>query len=239
MRLLLLICFVPLLAMAAEPPTLLARRGKLLVEENFAATPPAYVQKPGVGFASGFAGWRFNTAARGGTWSVVDGTWQGIENPAAKHPATTSYGFNFTDVIIQAEVRMDDVPLDGRPARHLQFRTTDEKDYVCSLILKPDGFRIQKDDNDHGGPDKAQPLGQRQTPLALGTWHTCVLEILGAEMVGTVDGQSLTGTHPFIATAKKSVMFVVGGQGSVRNFQVYAAEPNPEWPRLKATLSHP
>lgn len=222
---------------AEEPaPTLMTLRGKLLVEQNFEKPLPPFDGKSN-GFASGFSGWRYNSAARGGHWDVVDGTFHGAENPEAKHPATASYGFDFKDVVIECELRLNEVPLDGRPARYMNVRTTDTKDYICSVILNEKGFRIQKDDNDHGGPDKAVSLGAVTTPLKLNEWHKVVFEILGEEMVGTVDGKSLTGTHPLIASEKHSVMFVAGVDGSVRNFKVWQALPNPAWSKNKAAIT--
>lgn len=217
-------------------PTLMTTRGKLLVDQNFAEPLPPFDGKSN-GFASGFKGWRYNAAERGGHWEVKDGCFTGAENPAVHHPATASYGFEFKDVIVQCEVRMNDVPLNERKFRYINVRTTDTKDYVCSIILSQAGFRIQKDDNDHDGPDKAVPLGEKKTPLKLNEWHKVLFEIKGNEMVGTVDGQSLTGSHPLIASEKHSVMFVMGVEGSVRNLKAWEALPNTEWRTNKAKLA--
>ena len=131
---------------------------------------------------------------------------------------------------------MHDVPLEGRKFRSFWVRTTDAKDYVCSIMLSQGGMRIQKDDNDHGGPDKAVPLGDLRTPINLGEWQKLVFEILGDEMVGTLNGRSLTGRHPLIASEKRSIMFVSGVEGGVRNLRVWEAKPNPDWPRHKQAL---
>ena len=216
-------------------PTLMTVRGKPLLEQNFEKALPPFDGKS-KGFASGFKGWRYNASERGGHWEVKDGCFTGAENPAVHHPATASYGFDFKDAVIQCEVRMNDVPLDGRKNRYINVRTTDEKDYVCTVILSEGAFRIQKDDNDHDGPDKAVPLGVKKMPLKLNEWHKVLFEIKGDEMVGTVDGQSLTGSHSLITSAKHSVMFVMGVEGSVRNFKAWEALPNPEWEKNKAKL---
>ena len=219
----LLLLLVSPASYGGEPPlpkTVLGRPGKLLVEQLFEKALPPFDGKSN-GFASGFSGWRYNSAARGGHWDVVDGTFHGMENAAVQHPATASYGFPFKDVIISVEVRMNDVPLDGRRARFANVRTTDTKDYVCSVILTEKGFRIQKDDNDHGGPDKAEPLAHDDTTLELGVWHPVIFEILGEQMAVTVDGRTLTGKHALIASEKQSVMFVSGVDASFRNFRVW------------------
>lgn len=216
-------------------PALMTTRGKLLVEQNFEEPLPTFDGKSN-GFASGFKGWRYNATERGGRWEVKYGCFTGAENPAVHHPATASYGFDFKDVIIQCEVRMNDVPLDGRKFRYLNVRTTDTKDYVCSIILSQAGFRIQKDDNDHDGSDKAVPLAEKKMPLKLNEWHKVLFEIRGNEMAGSVDGQSLTGSHPLIASEKHSVMFVMGVEGSVRNLKAWEALPNAQWEANKAKL---
>lgn len=218
------------------PETLLTKPGKLLVEQLFEKPLPPFDGKSN-GFASGFSGWRHNAVPRGGKWAVADGIFTGYENPEMKHPATASYGFPFKSVVISVEVRMNDVPKDNRPTRFASIRTTDTKDYVCSVTLNETGFRISKDDNDHAGPDKAVPLGAFSQPLKLGEWHRVVFEILGEQMVGTVDGVSLIGTHPLIASEKQSVMFVAGVESSFRNFRAWEAQPNPEWEKNKAKLA--
>ncbi len=236
MKSVLLFAALTSLAVAGDPPTLMTTRGHLLVDENFEKPLPPFDGKSN-GFASGFKSWRYNAAERGGHWEVKDGAFTGSENPAVQHPATASRGFDFKNVVIQCELRMNDVPLEGRKFRFMMVRTTDTKDYVCSVVINEGGFRIQKDDNDHAGPDKAVPLGKVKTPLKLGEWRTVVFEILGEEMVGTVDGHSLTGTHPLIGSEKCSVMFVAGMDGSVRNFKVWEALPNPDWAKNKAALA--
>jgi hypothetical protein len=227
--------FVSANVAAEDLPTLMTKRGKQIVDQPLDQSPPLFDGKSN-GFASGFKGWRWNAVPRGGKWAIENGAFRGRETPEVKHPATASYGFDFKNVIIQCEVRMNDVPMEGRAARYLNIRTTDTKDYICSIILNEAGFRIQKDDNDHGGPDKAVPLGAAKLPMKLNEWQTVVFEIMGDEMVGTVNGKSLTGNHPLIASEKRSVMFVCGVEGSFRNLKAWEAEPNPEWAKNKAKI---
>lgn len=223
-------------ATAQDPlPALLNVRGPLLVDQPLDKPLPPFDGKSN-GFASGFKGWRYNAVERGGRWEIVDGAFKGWENPAVNHPATASHGFDFKDVVIQCEVRMNDVPLDGRRYRSLGIRTTDTKDYVCSILINQGGFRIQKDDNDHAGPDKSVPLGEAKLPLKLNEWIKVLFEIRGEEMCATVNGVTLTGTHPLISSAKCSIMFVCGVEGSVRNLKVWEGLPNPEWPGKKAAI---
>ncbi|MFA6561381.1 MAG: hypothetical protein WCV00_05680 [Verrucomicrobiia bacterium] len=223
-------------AVAADqlPKTLMTQRGKLLVSEDF-ANPITPVKHPG--FASGYSGWRFNVSPKGGRWEVVDGVFKGVEITESNHPATACYGLVFKDVVIQCELRLHDVPLDGRENRYMQVRGTDVKDYVWSAIISPTGLRAQADDdNPATGRTKPVPLGAAAVPVKLGEWQTVVVEIKGDEMVVTLGSKSVTGAHPRIGREKHCIMFVAGVEGSVRHFRVWEALPNPNWPKNKAKI---
>src|SRR5436190_24116826 len=96
MKLVAVLAFLLTLSAAADDllPTLMNTRGKLLVDQPMQQQPPPFDGKSN-GFASGFKGWRYNSAERGGHWEVVDGAFKGAENPTVNHPATASYGFDF------------------------------------------------------------------------------------------------------------------------------------------------
>jgi hypothetical protein len=228
-------------ALAAEPEvpaTLMTRCGKLLVYETFEQVPPPYTGKP-KGFASGFAGWRYDMGKRAGTWKVSDGSLNGVETPGVMHPATASIGVPFHNAVIACEIQMEDVPLQGRRGRSISVRAVDDKDYVCTVGIWPGGFHIQKDDNDHAGPDVNERLGLTKVSNPLGTWVPVVFEIYGDEMVGTVNGVSLTGRHPNIDRDKHSVMFVISNEGRVRNVRIWEALPHPDWAANQAKLPAP
>ncbi|MCX6900149.1 MAG: DUF1080 domain-containing protein [Verrucomicrobia bacterium] len=216
------------------PKTLMTQRGKLLVSEDFvkSITP---VKHPG--FASGYSGWRFNVSTKGGRWEVVNGVFKGVEIVESNHPATACYGLVFKDVVIQCELRLHDVPLGGRKNRYMQVRATDVKDYVATAVISPTGLRAQADDdNPATGRTKPVLLGAAAVPVKLGEWQTVVVEIKGDEMVVTLNGKSVVGTHPRIGREKRCIMFVAGVEGSVRHFRVWEALSNPDWPKNKARI---
>lgn len=228
---------------AEEAPTLMTTRGKLLASEDFAAAPVPFTGKP-VGFASGFTGWRYNSSAtggKGGRWEIAKGEFRGIETPGANHPATASFGLTFQDVIIQCEVRLNDVPDEGRKYRSLFVKATDAKDYVISLSLGQGGLFLTPYDTDKINPaTKQREKGatvKLLKPIKLDEWHTVVLEIQGNEVVGTLDGQSITLSHPLIGTTKHSLMLGAGTEASFRKLRVWEALPNAEGEKNKAKLS--
>jgi hypothetical protein len=233
------VSIVPAFAGDDLPATLLATRGKLLYSEDFAQPLPPLTGKP-VGFASGFSGWRYNVGPRGGNWSEVDGVFQGAENPEAHHPATASYGIDFKDAIVQCEVRLDDVPDEGRKARYLQIKATDTKDYVVLVTVSQSGLTGRPFDDAHINPANHQRMEGTAVhvaaPVKLGEWHTVVLEIKGEEAVGSIDGKSITFSDPIIGWDKHSIMLVAGTQGSFRHLRIWEALPNAAWPKNKEAL---
>jgi hypothetical protein len=228
---------------AEDVPTRMTTRGKELYQEDFAKPLAKYTGKPN-GYASGFAGWLIHGTgpeSRGGQWKQVDGRFQGYENPQVKHPATASYGIKFQNIILQCQLRLEDVALDkdpahGRKARYIQLRATNEKSYLCSLNLNTGGFSINKDDNDRDGPDVRETLATHKKALALGQWHTVLIEIMGDEYVATVNGHAITGHHPAIAQLKHSFMIVTGPEGSIRDLRFWEAKPNADWPMTRALI---
>lgn len=231
-------------ALAADelPKTLMTTRGRLLVSEDF--TPPLapVVGKP-VGFASGFTGWRYNAGPAGGksgVWKLADGVFTGVESPGANHPATASFGFQFTDAVIQCEVRLNDVPDEGRKYRSLFVKATDAKDYVIALSVGSGGLFLTPYDAERINPTTKQrekgTAGRVLTPVKLNEWHTVVLEIKGTEVVGTIDGKSTTLSNPLIGTAKHSIMLGAGTEASFRHLRVWEALPNEGWAAAKAAL---
>lgn len=226
----------------ALPKTLMTTRGKWLASENFTAPLAPFTGTP-KGFASGFSGWRFNTNPKSGKWEQADGVFKGMELTESHHPATASFGMKFKNAIIQCEVRLDNVPADGRPYRTVFMKLTDEKDYVCSLSVGPGGAFLSAYDAAKINPKTRQrergPLAKALQPVKLDAWHTLVLEVQGDEVVGTLDGRSITVSNALIGTEKHSVMIGAGTQGSFRNFRVWEALPNVEWSKNKQALLAP
>lgn len=240
------LCLLTLLTLAltaaAEdslPKTLMTQRGKLLASEDF-AKPLAPSTGVPVGFASGFSGWRFNIKPKAGKWEQTDGIFKGIELAESHHPATASYGLQYKDAVIQCEVRLDNVPADGREYRTVFLNVTDTKDYLFQLSVGIGGVFLTPFDAARINPTSKQrergSSAKALLPLKLDAWHTLVIEIKGDEAVATLDGRSITVSNPVIGADKHSVMIGAGTQGSFRKFRVWEALPNADWEKNKAAL---
>ncbi len=243
-KLLLLALFACVAPCLAEdlPKTLMTSRGRLLMSEDFAGPLAPLTGKP-VGFASGFEGWRYNAGpatGKGGMRKLGDGCFTGIESPEAHHPATVSFGMKFKDAVIQCEVRLDDVPAEGRQYRSFFVKATDAKDYVCAVFGSTSGVNALAYDDAHADPKTRQrakfPAVSAALSSKLGEWHTVVLEIRGEELVATMDGKSVTLSSPLVGIDKHSIMLGAATQASFRHLRVWEALPNADWEKNKADL---
>jgi hypothetical protein len=217
------------------PQTWATIRGKALYSEALDRMPERTSDKV-QRFASGFKGWRFNSGpdgGKGGRWEPSDNAFHGIESPGANHPATASYGIDFQDAIIQVDVRLNDVPAEGRKYRSIFVKATDEKDYVCGLFLGQGGLNLVPYSADRINPASNQrekdPQASVPVSLNLGEWYTVLLEIKDGEAVGSVAGRMVTVKAPLIAAPKCSVMLGVGTDASFKNLQIWEALSNPDW----------
>ena len=122
-----------------------------------------------------------------------------------------------------------DVKFDG--AKTTSLSINGPKDHLARIIVSPTRFAVQRDDQDHDGPDKAVVFLTKPVELAPGTWHTVVLEMVGDTMVGTLDGKiEGHGSDPtFAAKEKMTPGFTVAGESaSFRNVRIYTAKPEPK-----------
>lgn len=230
------------LAAGAEeslPQTFMTQRGRLVLSEDF-DKPLAASTGVAKGFASGFSGWRFNQNPKAGRWEQNGGHFAGIELVESHHPATASYGMTFQDAIIQCDVRLDGVPADGRKYRNVFLKLTDEKDYVIQVSVGPGGlFLTPYDASRLNTTSKQRERGKSaivKFPVKQDEWHTLVVEVRGEEVVGTLDGRSVTLSSPLIGASKHSIMIGAGTQGSFRRFRVWEAQAHPDWSENKTRL---
>lgn len=201
-------------AARAEDKPLLAVQGKAIYENNLS---------DGAG-----APWK----AAKGKWEPVDGALRGSELEADKHGAVTRLPNKLKDFVIEYEFKFA-----GARATSLSINAI--KDHMARINITPKSVTIQRDDNDHEGPDKAVVFARFPVDLGDG-WHKVRLEMVGDKMLGKVDDLVAWGANDLFLTDKASPGFTVGGQSvDFRNFAIYEATLNPAWEEVKSTLPKP
>ncbi len=202
------------LAAAADKP-MLAIPGEVIYESKLDAAPGAP--------------WK----AAKGQWELKEGVLRGSELAADKHGAVTRLPNKLSDFVVEYEFKFEG-------ARTTSLSINAAKDHMARINIMPKFVTIQRDDNDHEGPDKAVIFARFPADLAPGTWHKVRLEMVGDTMLGQVDDLTAWGSSDLFKAEKVSPGFTVGGESvDFRNLTIRAAKLNPEWESVKATLPKP
>ncbi len=201
-------------AAAADKP-LLAIPGAVIYESKLDTAPAAP--------------WK----AAKGKWELVEGVMRGAEIPADKHGAVTRLPNKLQDFVIEYEFKFE-----GAKSTSLSINAV--KDHMARIMITPVSVTVQRDDNDHEGPDKSVIFARFPAKLTPGTWHKVRLEMVGDSMLGQVDDLIAWGSSELFKTAKLAPGFTVGGQSvDFRNLSIREATQNPEWNAVKTTLPKP
>ncbi len=213
--LLLLLALTGPLAHAAENDPMLAVPGAVIYESKLDSAPGAP--------------WK----AAKGKWELSDGAWKGSELVEDKHGAVIRLPNQLQDFVVEYEFKFE-----GARATSLSINAV--KDHMARISITPKSVTIQKDDNDHEGPDKAVIFARFSVDLAPGVWHKVRLEMVGDKMVGRVNDLVAWGSDPLFLTKKAAPGFTVSGESvAFRNLSIREATLNPKWETVSAGLPKP
>ena len=202
------------MAHAADKP-LLAIPGKVIYENKLDTAPAA----------------PWKTAK--GKWETADGVMRGSEKPEDKHGAVTRLPNKLPDFVIEYEFKFE-----GAKSTSLSINAV--KDHMARIMITPKSVTVQRDDNDHDGPDKAIVFARLAADFAPGTWHKVRMEMVGDTMLGQVDDLIAWGSNDLFKQDRMAPGFTVGGQSvDFRNLKISEAALNPDWETVKATLPKP
>jgi hypothetical protein len=225
-------------ALASDPQESLAQKGKLLFEDDFARAEMAPKWKVGKGI-----------------FELRDGVVTVSENPDDHHGAYAYIkpSFPFKDVVVEYSAK-----LEGSRACHLMVNDSNYKEAHAGHILRAtllqgkvdladykfgamrnDIFEKMKDPNTPGDEKKKlrdsikDKSAAWKVDLDLSQWHKVRVEILGDEMLVSLDDKpagylkSQGLDHP----TKNALGFEVGGKSScLRGMKVWEASAPADWP---------
>lgn len=168
-----------------------------------------------------------------GKWELKDGVLRGSELVADKHGAVTRLPNQLQDFVVEYEFKFE-----GARATSLSINAV--KDHMARILITPGTVTIQRDDNDHEGPDKSVVFARFSAEIKPGVWHKVRLEMVGDLMYGQVDELKAWGSSDLFKTTKASPGFTVAGESvDFRNLVICEATLNPAWESVKATLPKP
>ena len=136
-----------------------------------------------------------------GTWTAKDGVLRGFESGPRRHAPVTMRKLPLKDAVIECEFR-----LEGRATfAGIIFNGSQERGHIVHLVMGKDQLRILA----HPKKGESDELLKQPATLATGEWHRVKIEFQGPTLTATVNGQTITASHPCIAEEK--LTFGLGG----------------------------
>jgi hypothetical protein len=223
---------------AADDACLMAVRGKLLFEDDFARGEMQPKWAVGKGF-----------------WSVKDSVATAAENPEDHHGAYAfiSPNIDYKDVVAEFDFKLDgasdlvlnmrDQRYKGAQAGHILRATIMKKKYQLADMklggMKWEHYNIKKDPNATPEAKKAVDEAIKDKMVTTtatvdhSTWHHARAEVAGAELLLSIDGRPVAYLksggidHP---TKNMLGFSIVGKTASIKNPKFWHATPNSDWP---------
>jgi hypothetical protein len=136
-----------------------------------------------------------------GTWSAKDGVLRGFESGERRHGPVKVRKFPLKDGTVECEFR-----LTGKATfAGIIFNGSQERGHIVHLVMGTDQIRVLA----HPKKGENTELLKQPGTLATGEWHRVKMEFSGATLTATVDGKTITASHPCIAEEKQT--FGLGG----------------------------
>lgn len=212
-----------LLTPAVEGQERLAKKGRLLLEEDF-RRPAVYTKE----FQEVAPGWRVRMWH--GEWAR---TAEGIESRWEKgHMPVLAYEGRFEDVVIEFEYRYEkeagkkavcrvsaaNPELNPRAYAVSAWANQDSKERELGVVLEHDEWK----------PGVITTVGVKAAEFAPGRWHGMRLEVVGERAAVTVDGIRVSGRHEKFGLPKTQIAIGTGhSRHELRRLRVYEAMPAP------------
>ncbi|HZE98474.1 MAG TPA: hypothetical protein VE981_15685 [Planctomycetota bacterium] len=203
---------------AADPKVRMCIRGPLLWEETFAG-----------------GAWNKEWNKYKGNYVVEKDQLKVAEQAGDGHLPTMTRNFKESNVVIQFAFKFEGAKWLGV---QLDDATNDaKKEHVAQLTIQPDSFRIEKMTG-FAGTTKNTVVDQKKMKFEPGSWHTIVWEIVGDEMVATVDDKDVIMAKVDGMTLVRSRLQLVssGDWAWYDEIRVWKGEVDPKWPKKRDAL---
>ena len=136
-----------------------------------------------------------------GTWTTKAGVLRGFESGARRHGPVKMRRFPIKDAVLECDFR-----LEGKATfAGIIFNGSQERGHIVHLVMGIDTLRVL------AHPKKGENVELLKQPniLAVGDWHHVKIEFKGETLTATIDGKTVSASHPCIAEEKQT--FGLGG----------------------------
>ncbi len=137
-----------------------------------------------------------------GTWTAKDGVLRGFESGPRRHGPVKVRKFPLKDAVVECDFR-----LEGKATfAGIIFNGSQERGHIVHLVMSKETLRIIS----HPKMGEHVDLLKQPNILTVGDWHHVKIEFKGETITATIDGKTITASHPCIAEEKQT--FGLGGE---------------------------
>lgn len=137
-----------------------------------------------------------------GTWTAKDGILRGFESGPRRHGPVKVRKFPLKEGVMECEFR-----LEGKAQfAGIIFNGDQERGHIVHLVMSIRELRILA----HPKKGESAELLKQPNALAAGVWHQVKIEFKGETITATIDGKTISATHPCLAEEK--LTFGLGGE---------------------------
>ena len=176
----------------AELPLVLAERGKILFEDDFAAGK----------LSDDWSQIR-------GAWTISDGVVVGKELKADDHAAVFHCMKKNRNSIVRYSFKLDG-------AKEFHFSLNYQKGHLFRIVVNSDGLAVRTDGSKRDKSIKSEPIGKAHGRFEQGKWYTMQIEMLGDKVaVSTDNGLKVEGQNSRLDTSKPHYRFILKDEALV------------------------
>lgn len=136
-----------------------------------------------------------------GTWSVKNGVLRGFESGSRRHGPVKMRRLPLTNAVIECNFRL----VGKATFAGIIFNGSQERGHIVHLVMGREQLRVLAHPKTGGSAE----LLKEANPLSSNDWHHVKLEFHGPVLTATIDGGTVTTSHPCIAEPKET--FGLGG----------------------------
>lgn len=137
-----------------------------------------------------------------GTWTAKDGILRGFESGPRRHGPVKVRKFPLKDGVVECEFR-----LEGKAQfAGIIFNGSQDRGHIVHLVMSIRELRILA----HPKKGESAELLKQPNALAAGVWHQVKVVFKGETITATIDGKTISASHPCIAEEK--LTFGLGGE---------------------------
>jgi hypothetical protein len=153
-----------------------------------------------------------------GKWTPADGLLTVTNIPEENHIPVLHLATGPTPLIWECEFKFND-------GKAFLVGCDAAAKHCGRVVIAPKSVKVCEDSTEVKGKVPSHTLSETPVDLKSEDWHTLRVEYAGDQLAARLDGQSLTGQDPHLATPKVRWWFAAADSVQIRNIHITEGQP--------------